>query len=25
MRTTWDYLKDLAQQNQARLLGLPPN
>ncbi len=25
MRTTWDYLKELAQQNQARLLGLPPN
>ena len=21
MRTTWDYLKDMAQQNQGRLLG----
>ena len=21
MRTTWDYLKEMAQQNQDRLLG----
>jgi len=21
MRTTWDYLKEMAQQNQGRLLG----